>query len=153
MSASVGGTSAGPAPSSVRVDFSSGVVRASTPAAAQIADHLEEMFEATGSRGGFMLSISQAALRPMITNVVDYLVPELKRRGRYRSAYAVEMAHFFDVLATGKPARTSVKDGLAALVLAEAAPKSLREGNPVHLGDAHDGKLADVLAAVGAAAQ
>jgi alkanesulfonate monooxygenase SsuD/methylene tetrahydromethanopterin reductase-like flavin-dependent oxidoreductase (luciferase family) len=56
--------------------------------ARQTADHLEEMFEATGSRGGFMLSISQAALRPMITNVVDYLVPELKRRGRYRSSYA-----------------------------------------------------------------
>jgi FMN-dependent oxidoreductase (nitrilotriacetate monooxygenase family) len=56
--------------------------------AAQAADHLEEMFEATGSRGGFMLSISQAALRPMITNVVDHLVPELKRRGRYRSTYA-----------------------------------------------------------------
>src|SRR5882757_7994249 len=56
--------------------------------AEQTADHMEEMFEATGSRGGFMLSISQAALRPMITNVVDYLVPELKRRGRYRSQYA-----------------------------------------------------------------
>ena len=46
------------------------------------------MFEATGSRGGFMLSISQAAPRPMITNAVDYLVPELKRRGRYRTSYA-----------------------------------------------------------------
>ena len=49
---------------------------------------MEEMFEATGSRGGFMLSISQAAPRPFINNLVDYLVPELKRRGRYRSSYA-----------------------------------------------------------------
>jgi FMN-dependent oxidoreductase (nitrilotriacetate monooxygenase family) len=56
--------------------------------AEQTADRLEEMFEATGSRGGFMLSISQAAPRPFITNVVDYLVPELKRRDRYRSSYA-----------------------------------------------------------------
>jgi FMN-dependent oxidoreductase (nitrilotriacetate monooxygenase family) len=56
--------------------------------AAQVADQLEEMFEETGSRGGFMLSISQAAPRPMITNLIDYLVPELKRRGRYRSSYA-----------------------------------------------------------------
>jgi FMN-dependent oxidoreductase (nitrilotriacetate monooxygenase family) len=56
--------------------------------AEQAADRMEEMFEATGSRGGFMLSISQAAPRPFINNLVDYLVPELKRRGRYRSSYA-----------------------------------------------------------------
>jgi FMN-dependent oxidoreductase (nitrilotriacetate monooxygenase family) len=56
--------------------------------AKQVADRLEEMFEETGSRGGFMLSISQAAPRPMITNLIDYLVPELKRRGRYRASYA-----------------------------------------------------------------
>ena len=55
--------------------------------AAQIADHFEEVFEATGSRGGFMLSISQAGPRRVMTNVVDYLVPELKRRGRYRDSY------------------------------------------------------------------
>ncbi len=55
---------------------------------AQVADMLEEAFEATGSRGGFMLSISQAAPRAVIANVVDYLVPELQRRGRYRSSYA-----------------------------------------------------------------
>jgi FMN-dependent oxidoreductase (nitrilotriacetate monooxygenase family) len=56
--------------------------------AEQAADRMEEMFEATGSRGGFMLSISQAAPRPFINNLVDHLVPELKRRGRYRSSYA-----------------------------------------------------------------
>jgi FMN-dependent oxidoreductase (nitrilotriacetate monooxygenase family) len=55
--------------------------------AAQIADHFEEVFEATGGRGGFMLSISQAGPRRVMTNVVDYLVPELKRRGRYRDSY------------------------------------------------------------------
>ena len=55
--------------------------------AAQIADHFEEVFEATGSRGGFMLSISQAGPRRVMTNVVDYLVPELRRRGRYRDSY------------------------------------------------------------------
>jgi FMN-dependent oxidoreductase (nitrilotriacetate monooxygenase family) len=77
-----------------REEFFSHALRAATGyniafagTAEQIADRLEEMFEATGSRGGFMLSISQAAPRPFITNVVDYLVPELKRRGRYRSSY------------------------------------------------------------------
>jgi alkanesulfonate monooxygenase SsuD/methylene tetrahydromethanopterin reductase-like flavin-dependent oxidoreductase (luciferase family) len=55
--------------------------------AQQLADRTEEMFEATGSRGGFMLSISQAAPRAVLSNTVDFLVPELKRRGRYRTSY------------------------------------------------------------------
>jgi alkanesulfonate monooxygenase SsuD/methylene tetrahydromethanopterin reductase-like flavin-dependent oxidoreductase (luciferase family) len=55
--------------------------------AVQVADRLEEVFDATGSRGGFMLSISQAAPRAVLTNIVDMLVPELQRRGRYRHAY------------------------------------------------------------------
>jgi FMN-dependent oxidoreductase (nitrilotriacetate monooxygenase family) len=55
--------------------------------AVQMADYLEEMFEGTGSRGGFMLSQSQAESRLYLLNVVDYLVPELQRRGRFRRAY------------------------------------------------------------------
>jgi len=54
--------------------------------AEQVADILEERFEATGSRGGFMLA------HPVITphdwlNVVKLLVPELQRRGRFRTRY------------------------------------------------------------------
>jgi hypothetical protein len=48
---------------------------------------MEEMFEATGSRGGFMLSISQAAPRDVLQNMVNLLVPELQRRDRYRNSY------------------------------------------------------------------
>ncbi|MGP0093879.1 MAG: NtaA/DmoA family FMN-dependent monooxygenase [Xanthobacteraceae bacterium] len=55
--------------------------------AAQVADRFEEVFEATGSRGGFMLSISQASPRAVIMNVIDLLVAELRRRGRYRTSY------------------------------------------------------------------
>jgi FMN-dependent oxidoreductase (nitrilotriacetate monooxygenase family) len=55
--------------------------------AVQVADQLEEMFEATGSRGGFMMSVSQGAPRAVMLNIIDHLVPELRRRGRYRSAY------------------------------------------------------------------
>ena len=55
--------------------------------ATQMADHLEEMFEETGSRGGFMLGHSQADSRDHLLNVVDLLIPELQRRGRYRTAY------------------------------------------------------------------
>ena len=54
---------------------------------AQVADQIEEMFEATGSRGGFMISVSQGSPRAIMLNIIDYLVPELQRRGRYRSAY------------------------------------------------------------------
>lgn len=55
--------------------------------ATQIADHLEEEFEATGSRGGFMLGHSQADSRHHLLNIVDHLIPELQRRGRFRTAY------------------------------------------------------------------
>jgi FMN-dependent oxidoreductase (nitrilotriacetate monooxygenase family) len=55
--------------------------------AAQIADHLEEMFEATGSRGGFMLVQSQAGHRALLQNITSRLVPELQRRGRLRTSY------------------------------------------------------------------
>jgi len=55
--------------------------------AANVADQLEEMFEATGSRGGFMIPISQAGHRTPVINIIDHLVPELQRRGRFRTAY------------------------------------------------------------------
>lgn len=55
--------------------------------AAQVADRLEEVFEATGSRGGFMISLSQAAPRHVPYAIIDRLVPELQRRGRFRTAY------------------------------------------------------------------
>ena len=57
---------------------------AGTPA--QIADHLEEAFEATGSRGGFMIGQSIAVMADLQA-VVDLLVPELQRRGRFRTEY------------------------------------------------------------------
>jgi FMN-dependent oxidoreductase (nitrilotriacetate monooxygenase family) len=58
-----------------------------TGTAAEIADYLEEVFEATGSRGGFMLGHSQCGPRDLLQNIVDLLVPELQRRGRFRTAY------------------------------------------------------------------
>ena len=53
----------------------------------QVADKLEEIFEATGSRRGFMISVSQGVPRQILCTIVDYLVPEPKRRGRYPNAY------------------------------------------------------------------
>jgi FMN-dependent oxidoreductase (nitrilotriacetate monooxygenase family) len=55
--------------------------------AGQLADQLEERFEGSGSRGGFMLRHSQAEQIEALHNIVDLLVPELQRRGRFRTAY------------------------------------------------------------------
>jgi len=52
---------------------------------------------------------------------------------RYRAAYANEMAHFFDAIGSGKPVRTTIDDGVAALVLADAATTSWREQRIVTL--------------------
>jgi FMN-dependent oxidoreductase (nitrilotriacetate monooxygenase family) len=54
--------------------------------AEKVADFLEEEFEATGCRGGFMISHPHATPRDM-QNVVDFLVPELQRRERFRKSY------------------------------------------------------------------
>ena len=52
----------------------------------QIADRLEEAFEATGSRGGFMLG--HATSMPLdLIGIAELLVPELQRRGRFRTEY------------------------------------------------------------------
>jgi long-chain alkane monooxygenase len=41
---------------------------------------------ATGSRGGFVIAHPQSTPRDLL-NVVDFLVPELQRRGRFRTEY------------------------------------------------------------------
>lgn len=54
--------------------------------AQQVADYMEEVFEATGERGGFMIAHPPTTPRDLL-NVVDYLIPELQRRGRFRTRY------------------------------------------------------------------
>ncbi len=54
--------------------------------AAQVADRLEEAFEATGSRGGFMLG-HVVSMPYDLERIVELLVPELQRRGRFRREY------------------------------------------------------------------
>jgi FMN-dependent oxidoreductase (nitrilotriacetate monooxygenase family) len=70
------------------LEAATGYANTKAGTAAQIADYLEEMFEATGSRGGFMLTHSQCGPRVLLQNIVDLLVPEVQRRGRFRTAYA-----------------------------------------------------------------
>ena len=52
---------------------------------------------------------------------------------RYREAYRLELAHFFDCLQNGKPFRTSITDGVEAQKLADAAAQSLASGQVVTL--------------------
>jgi FMN-dependent oxidoreductase (nitrilotriacetate monooxygenase family) len=54
--------------------------------ATMVADQLEEIFEVTGCRGGFMLAHPMASPRETL-NVIDFLVPELQARGRFRKRY------------------------------------------------------------------
>jgi long-chain alkane monooxygenase len=66
--------------------FATSYTRTVAGTASQVADHLEEVFEATGSRGGFMLG-HVVSMPHDLTAIVDLLVPELQRRGRFRRDY------------------------------------------------------------------
>jgi alkanesulfonate monooxygenase SsuD/methylene tetrahydromethanopterin reductase-like flavin-dependent oxidoreductase (luciferase family) len=66
--------------------FATGYERTVAGTAAQVADRMEEVFEATGSRGGFMLG-HVVSMPGDLTAIVDLLVPELQRRGRFRTEY------------------------------------------------------------------
>ncbi len=67
--------------------FATGYERTLAGTAVQVADTLETVFDATGSRGGFMLGHVVSMPHDLI-NIVDLLVPELQRRGRFRPEYA-----------------------------------------------------------------
>ena len=59
-------------------------VVAGTPA--KVADFLEEHFDGAGARGGYMISHPHASPRDLVS-IVDLLIPELQRRGRFRRSY------------------------------------------------------------------
>jgi myo-inositol 2-dehydrogenase/D-chiro-inositol 1-dehydrogenase len=94
----------------------------------------DQRFEVLGSKG--MLQVGN--VRP--TEVVAYThravstdVLEPFFLQRYRAAYAAEMAHFFEVLESGRPVLTSITDGVRALELADAAARSWREQKMINL--------------------
>jgi len=66
--------------------FATSYERTVAGTASQVADHLEEVFEATGSRGGFMLG-HVVSMPGDLEAIVELLVPELQRRGRFRREY------------------------------------------------------------------
>jgi myo-inositol 2-dehydrogenase/D-chiro-inositol 1-dehydrogenase len=54
---------------------------------------------------------------------------------RYTEAYANEIAAFIAALASGTPPAPSGRDGLAALILAEAAVRSVADGRRVRVAE------------------
>jgi myo-inositol 2-dehydrogenase/D-chiro-inositol 1-dehydrogenase len=94
----------------------------------------DQRFEVLGSKG--MLQAGNHRPTEVTSSTaanVNNDKPEHFFLERYRAAYALEMAHFFDALATKKPVRTSIDDGVKALELAEAATTSWREKRIVEL--------------------
>jgi len=94
----------------------------------------DQRFEVLGSKG--MLQAGNH--KP--TEVVSFTAagvsgdkPEHFFLERYRAAYALEMAHFFDALGKGTQVRTTIEDGVKALELADAATTSWREKRIVEL--------------------
>jgi FMN-dependent oxidoreductase (nitrilotriacetate monooxygenase family) len=67
-------------------EVATGYDRAVCGTPASLADFMEEEFEATGCRGGFMISHPYTTPRDMI-DIIDFLIPELQRRGRFRTKY------------------------------------------------------------------
>jgi myo-inositol 2-dehydrogenase/D-chiro-inositol 1-dehydrogenase len=94
----------------------------------------DQRFEVLGSKG--MLQAGNHKPTEVVAATaasVSEDKPEHFFLERYRAAYALEMAHFFDAVANGKPVRTSIDDGVKALELADAATTSWREQRIVEL--------------------
>jgi len=92
----------------------------------------DQRFEVLGSKG----LLQAGNVRP--TQVVAWHEqnissdkPEAFFLERYRDAYALEIAHFFDAQVNGTPVRTTIEDGIKALELAELATRSWREGKAI----------------------
>lgn len=94
----------------------------------------DQRFEVLGSQG--MLQAGNHRPTQVVlssTSAISYDKPEHFFLERYREAYALEMAHFFEAMMTNEPVRTTIRDGVKALELAEAAALSWREHRTVRL--------------------
>ena len=94
----------------------------------------DQRFEVLGSKG--MLQAGNHRPTEVVAWTAQHVAadkPEYFFLERYRVAYANEMTHFFETLASGAAPRTTIDDGVAALALAEAATTSWRERRIVEL--------------------
>ena len=96
----------------------------------------DQRIEVHGSKG----AVSAENQRPVsieIANADGYTRPPLHDffMTRYTAAYAAEISAFIDAVEKGTEPHPGGEDGLAALVLAEAALKSVREGRAVKVSE------------------
>ena len=96
----------------------------------------DQRVEVHGSLG----LISAENQRPVsieLANADGYTRPPLHDffMTRYLAAYAAEINSFIERLSKGSPASPGGEDGLASLVIAEAALKSVKEGRAIWLDD------------------
>ena len=94
----------------------------------------DQRFEVLGSKG--LLQARNHTVTQVVAQTAAGVCedkPEHFFLERYRAAYALEIAHFFEALTQAKPVRTTLEDGVKALELAEAATQSWREGRVVVL--------------------
>ncbi len=96
----------------------------------------DQRIEAHGSRG----AVSAQNQRPVsveLATAQGYCLPPLHDffMTRYTQAYAAEIAAFIAAITEGKAPSPSGADGLAALLLAEAALKSVCEGRAVAVAE------------------
>jgi myo-inositol 2-dehydrogenase/D-chiro-inositol 1-dehydrogenase len=94
----------------------------------------DQRFEVLGSKG--MLQCGNHRPSEVLqsdAHGVRMDTPEHFFLQRYREAYRLEIAHFFECLQSGQAFRTSIADGVAAQKLADAAALSLQSGQVVRL--------------------
>ena len=94
----------------------------------------DQRIEVHGSKG--MVSAENVRETTVeVANASGYLRDPLLNffMTRYTQAYANEIAAFIEAVAGGRPMSPSGEDGLKALVMAEAALKSLKEGRTIDI--------------------
>ncbi len=96
----------------------------------------DQRIEAHGSKGA-VAAENQRAVSIEVANAKGYTRPPLYDffMTRYTEAYANEIAAFIDAIGGKAKASPSGADGLAALVLADAAVKSVKEGRAVNVSE------------------
>ena len=94
----------------------------------------DQRFEVLGSKG--LLQCGNHRPTEVVqsdANSVRADKPEHFFLQRYREAYRLELAHFFECLQSGEPFRTTITDGVEAQKLADAATQSWQSGKVVQL--------------------
>lgn len=94
----------------------------------------DQRIEVHGAKGRLMAGNRVATTVELAdTNAVSTEKPVYFFLERYADAYKAELAAFVDAVINKKPMPVGAEDGRQAIVLAEAAVKSLKTGRPVKL--------------------